>query len=123
MANLLFNIAKVFHVPLLLASYAIFAGAFAVGVVYLWQERQMKSKRPKDLAFQLPSLESLDRLISKLIGVAFPFLTVGILLGGCGHSGPGAGSGMGSQRNLGLDHLGGLRHLFADPSGSRLARP
>ena len=82
MGNLLLDLARVLHVPVLLISYAIFAGAFAVGTMYLWQERQMKSKRPNELTFQLPSLESLDRLISKLIVTAFPLLTVGIWLGG-----------------------------------------
>ena len=82
MENRLFNVAQTLHIPILLVSYAIFAAAFVVGIIYLWQEQQMKSKHPQGLAFQLPSLEGLDKLISKLIVAAFPFLTAGILLGG-----------------------------------------
>ena len=81
MENLLFNIARALHVPVLCASYAIFTAAFAVGIVYLWQERQMKSKRPNELTYRLPSLEQLDTLIFKLISVAVPALTLGIFLG------------------------------------------
>jgi cytochrome c-type biogenesis protein CcsB len=82
MRNLLFNIARTLHVPLLLGSYLIFAAAFVVGLVYLWEERQMKSKHPTRLTFQLPSLTGLDALISKLIMIGFPLLTLGIILGG-----------------------------------------
>jgi len=82
MENLLFNIARALHVPVLLISYAIFAAAFTVGILYLWQERKMKSKHLNELAYQLPSLDELDTLIFKLILVAVPLLTVGILLGG-----------------------------------------
>ncbi len=82
MNNTLFSIARVLHVPILFLSYAIFAAAFTVGILYLWQERQMKSKHLAELSYQLPSLEALDTLISKLIAVALPLLTVGILLGG-----------------------------------------
>jgi cytochrome c-type biogenesis protein CcsB len=75
-------IARTLHVPVLLAAYVIFFAAFLVGLVYLWEERQMKSKHPATLTFQLPSLERLDNLIAKLIGSAFPLLTGGLLLGG-----------------------------------------
>jgi cytochrome c-type biogenesis protein CcsB len=82
MENPLYNIARLLHVPLLMVSYMTFAAAFFVGLAYLWEERQMKSKHPKQLTFQLPSLEALDSLISKLIMVGFPLLTIGIVLGG-----------------------------------------
>src|SRR4051794_22786445 len=82
MTNLLFNLARTLHIPLLLGSYVIFGAAFAVGLAYLWEERQVKSKHLSDLTFQLPSLDRLDRMISRLILTAVPFLTLGILLGG-----------------------------------------
>jgi cytochrome c-type biogenesis protein CcsB len=81
MTNPLFHIARVLHVPLLFLSYAILAAAFTVGIIYIWQERQMKSKHLGELAYELPSLMALDALIFKLILVAFPLLTVGIFLG------------------------------------------
>ena len=70
------------HVPVMFTSYAILGIAFAVGIAYLLQERQMKSKHPGELAYRLPPLDELDGLIYKLIRAAFPILTLGIFLGG-----------------------------------------
>jgi cytochrome c-type biogenesis protein CcsB len=70
------------HVPIMFVSYSILAVAFAVGIAYLLQERQMKSKRPSEMTYRLPSLDDLDTLIYKLIMAAFPPLTLGIFLGG-----------------------------------------
>lgn len=70
------------HVPVMFTSYSILGIAFAVGIAYLLQERQMKSKHPGQLAYRLPSLDELDQLIYKLIMTAFPILTLGIFLGG-----------------------------------------
>ncbi|MBV9080773.1 MAG: c-type cytochrome biogenesis protein CcsB, partial [Elusimicrobia bacterium] len=69
------------HVPIMFVSYAAFAHAFAVGLAYLIQEGQLKSKNPSVLAFRLPPLEDLDHLIYGIIGWAFPALTVGLALG------------------------------------------
>lgn len=69
------------HVPVMFISYGAFANAFAVGLAYLLQERQMKSKKPSALAFRLPSLEELDNLIYRIIAYAVPILTLGVLLG------------------------------------------
>ena len=69
------------HVPVMFISYAAFANAFAVGLAYLIQERQLKSKHPTALSFRLPPLEDLDHLIYRIIAWAFPVLTLGVLLG------------------------------------------
>lgn len=69
------------HVPVMFLSYACFAVAFGVGLAYLVQERQILSKKPSELAYRLPPLEDLDRLIYKTVAWAFPVLTLGILLG------------------------------------------
>jgi cytochrome c-type biogenesis protein CcsB len=70
------------HVPIIFTAYAFLGVAFAVGIAYILQERQMKSKRPTELTYRLPPLEELDRLISRLIIAAFPPLTLGLLMGG-----------------------------------------
>jgi len=70
------------HVPVVFTSYAILGIAFAVGVAYLIQEWQLKSRHPKALAYRLPSLEELDSLIYRLIVVALPLLMGGIVIGG-----------------------------------------
>jgi len=69
------------HVPVMFISYAAFALAFAVGLAYLIQERQLKSKHPTSISFRLPPLEDLDQLIYRIIRMAFPILTLGVLLG------------------------------------------
>jgi cytochrome c-type biogenesis protein CcsB len=69
------------HVPVMFIAYSAFANAFAVGMAYLLQERQIKSHRPSHLAFRLPSLDDLDAMIYRVISLAFPILTLGVLLG------------------------------------------
>lgn len=69
------------HIPVMFVAYAAFGHAFAVGLAYLLQESQLKSKNPTRLAFRLPPLDELDRLINRIIAWAFPMLTVGLLLG------------------------------------------
>lgn len=69
------------HVPVMFSSYAAFANAFGIGIAYLIQEKQIKSKKPSELSYRLPPLEDLDRLIYRIIFTAFPFLTLGIMLG------------------------------------------
>lgn len=69
------------HVPVMFVAYGAFANAFAIGLAYLLQERQLKSKKPSHLCYRLPALEELDHLIYQIIWFAFPILTLGILLG------------------------------------------
>jgi ABC-type transport system involved in cytochrome c biogenesis permease subunit len=69
------------HVPLLFFSYAAFANAFGIGLAFLIQERQLKTHRSTELGYRLPSLEEMDRLIARLIALAFPAFTVGLALG------------------------------------------
>jgi cytochrome c-type biogenesis protein CcsB len=69
------------HVPVMFLSYSAFANAFGIGLAYLVQERQIRSKKPSELSYRLPSLEDLDRLIYRVIATAFPVLTLGIMLG------------------------------------------
>jgi len=70
------------HPMILMASYAVFANAFGVGLALLIQERQVKSRRPTELCYRLPAIEDLDSLNYRLIAFAFPVLTVGIIMGG-----------------------------------------
>ena len=70
------------HVPVMFISYGLFAIAFAMGIVYLIQERQLKSKKISHLSFRLPPLEELDAMIFRVIWKALPLLALGLLLGG-----------------------------------------
>lgn len=69
------------HIPVMFIAYAAFGHAFAVGLAYLVQERQLKSKNPTRLTFRLPPLEDLDGMIGRIIAWGVPVLTVGLLLG------------------------------------------
>ncbi|MDE2038582.1 MAG: c-type cytochrome biogenesis protein CcsB [Elusimicrobia bacterium] len=70
------------HPIVLMTAYAMFANAFGVGVALLVQEHQIKSRKPTELCYRLPSIEELDTLNYKIIVAAFPVLTVGIIMGG-----------------------------------------
>jgi len=54
---------------------------FAGAIMYLLQERQLKTKRPGAFYYRLPSLQTLDRLTFRTLALGFPFLTTGIILG------------------------------------------
>ena len=60
---------------------AAFALAFVVGVMYLIQERYVKSKHLGGLFKRLPSLQALDEINYRLISVGFPFLSIAIITG------------------------------------------
>jgi len=69
------------HIPMIFVSYAAFGIAFGIGLAYLLEEHQIKSKKPSHLGFRLPPLDVMDHLIFKIIMFAFPVLTIGLLLG------------------------------------------
>lgn len=69
------------HITLSFIGYAAFALTFGAGIMYIIQERQLKSKRPGKLYYRLPSLEILDDLNHKVIDIGFPLFTLGIITG------------------------------------------
>ena len=54
---------------------------FAAGVMYLWQTRRLKRKRPMGQGLRLPSLEWLQRINQRAIIVALIMLGIGVLGG------------------------------------------
>ncbi len=62
-------------------AYGFLALAFCGGLMYLLQERELKSKRFGFFFSRLPSLESLDQLNSHCLTIGFVFLTLGIITG------------------------------------------
>ena len=70
------------HPMVLMTAYAAFGNAFGVGLALLIQEHQIKSRKPTELCYRLPSIEELDNLNYKIIVAAFPVLTIGIIMGG-----------------------------------------
>ena len=71
----------VLHVGLVSFAFAGFTLAAGLSVLYLWQERRLKSHRPAALLGRAPSLVTLETLTSRTIAVALPALTAGIVAG------------------------------------------
>jgi len=69
------------HITLALLGYAALTLMFCSGIMYLIQERQLKSKRPGAWYRYLPSLTLLDELNTRALVLGFPFLTQGIITG------------------------------------------
>ena len=71
----------VVHIACIMAGYAGFFVTFVAAVMYLFQEKELKSRNPRALYYRLPSLEVCDELYSRSLMFGLPFLTLGILTG------------------------------------------
>ena len=91
------------HAAISIIAYGAFALACVAGVMYLIQERQLKTHRLRGLFFHLPPIADLAVAINRLILTGFILLTVGLLSGFLKVAG-GVGQG-----HLGRRRLAGLR--------------
>ena len=69
------------HVVFAFVGYAGLAVAFAAGLIYLIQFRELKGKHFGAIFRFFPPLDTLDRLGLRGLQVGFPFLTLALLLG------------------------------------------
>lgn len=69
------------HVTLAFLGDAAFAMACGIGIMYLVQERYIKSKHLGGLFLKLPNLQVLDEVNYHLITLGFPLLTLAIITG------------------------------------------
>ncbi len=69
------------HAGISVIAYGFLALAFCGGIMYLLQERELKTKNFGFFYSRLPSLESLDQLNNHCLTVGFVFLTLGIITG------------------------------------------
>jgi cytochrome c-type biogenesis protein CcsB len=69
------------HVPMVFLGYAALFIAFAAAVMYLIQERALKSKHPVRFYNWLPSLDVCDDLAYRSLAIGFPLITLGIITG------------------------------------------
>ncbi len=75
------------HIAALLAAYAALGFSLLASLLYLVQERRLKSKsRPRDESAWisrnwLPPLDTLERLAHAMLLFGFPCMTVGLLIG------------------------------------------
>jgi cytochrome c-type biogenesis protein CcsB len=70
-----------FHVFFAFLGNAIFAMAFCCGVMYLIQEKRLKTKKVGAITRRLPSLQVLDDMNYQALKFGFPLLTLGIITG------------------------------------------
>lgn len=84
-----------FHAAFSMLAYGAFALAGVAGVMYLLQERQLKTHRLRPLFFQLPPIADLGTVNARLLMVGFVLLSLGLV----------AGVGIGTPGNAFL-HLG-----------------
>jgi ABC-type uncharacterized transport system permease subunit len=80
-ASSLTRLLLVVHIVLAVLGYAALALTFCAGVMYLIQERQLKSKQPGMWSKRLPSLWVLDELNAKALALGLPLLTQGVMTG------------------------------------------
>lgn len=69
------------HISLVLAGYAALALSFSASLIYLLQERALKSKRPASLLSRLPALQVTDEIGFRSLLIGFPFMTAGLVAG------------------------------------------
>src|SRR6266516_4008704 len=69
------------HIATIFLGYTGFFLTFVAAVMYLIQERDLKSKRPRAFYYRLPSLDVCDELYYRSLVFGLPFLSVGILTG------------------------------------------
>ena len=67
------------HIGLLLAAYAALVLSLLTSILYLVQERRLKSKQPP--LQSLPPLETADQIALKALLFGFPCMTAGLLIG------------------------------------------
>jgi ABC-type uncharacterized transport system permease subunit len=69
------------HIVFVLLGYALLAFAVAGSLLYLFQERALKARKPRTLSSRLPALGTLDDLIYKSMSIGFVLITLGVVAG------------------------------------------
>ena len=69
------------HISFFAAGSMGLAGAVLSAGAYLWQSRQLKSKHLGKIFFKLPSLEELDKVHSRFLGIGIILFSLGIVSG------------------------------------------
>jgi ABC-type uncharacterized transport system permease subunit len=69
------------HIISAVLGVALFAIAFGAALMYLLQEREVKGKKFGVMFLRLPSLDSLDRMVQRLVRAGFLVYTVALVAG------------------------------------------
>lgn len=68
------------HASLILLSYGAFGLSSIAAIMYLKEEHDLKFNKTRAVVSLLPSIERLDLITTRLMGIGFFLLTVGLLL-------------------------------------------
>jgi ABC-type uncharacterized transport system permease subunit len=67
------------HITLVLLGFAALAFTAGASLLYLFQERELKRKKPRKLYYRLPPLGTLDELISRSMALGFVLMTLAVI--------------------------------------------
>ena len=67
------------HIVLVLMGIAALLLSAGGSVLYLFQERELKAKKPRKFYYRLPPLGTLDELISSSMGIGFVLMTLAVI--------------------------------------------
>jgi ABC-type uncharacterized transport system permease subunit len=73
------NVWLTLHIVLMLLGIAALLFTAAGSIIYLFQERELKTKKPRKFYYRLPPLGTLDDLISKTMATGFALITLGVV--------------------------------------------
>jgi ABC-type uncharacterized transport system permease subunit len=69
------------HIILIFMGYAALVLSFGASLLYLVQERRLKSKKSASFTSYRPALEVIDQIGYRSLLLGFPFMTLGLLTG------------------------------------------
>jgi ABC-type uncharacterized transport system permease subunit len=69
------------HIAMIFTGYAALFLSFAASLLYLLQERRLKSKKAAAFRLRLPALEVIDQIGYRSLLLGFPFMTLGLVAG------------------------------------------
>ena len=69
------------HIALLLAAYVALLTSLLTSLLYLIQERRLKSKLILPTRIRIPPLDTLDRIALRALLIGLPCMTAGLLIG------------------------------------------
>ncbi|HWR14551.1 MAG TPA: cytochrome c biogenesis protein CcsA [Terriglobales bacterium] len=69
------------HIATIFTGYAALFLSFAASLLYIVQEKTLKSKQPSNLMGRLPALQVIDDIGYKSLMLGFPFMTFGLICG------------------------------------------
>ena len=69
------------HIVLIFTGYAALIVSFGASVLYLIQERTLKSKNMAGILSRLPALQVIDEIGYRSLLLGFPFMTLGLIAG------------------------------------------